>query len=757
MEVYPPTIGRYLTVSVLGRGGMGVVLLGKDPQLEREVAIKLLDTRQLGGEEARARFIREARALARLNEPHIVQVHDFLMDAPVPALVMERLRGHTVREILSRDGAQPLQRVLDCAWQVLRGLAAAHAAGVVHRDLKPSNLMLVEGGLYKILDFGLADVADGSDLTASGDVMGTLRYLPPERRRGVEAGPPGDLWSIGVTLIEMASGKQPTLDAPQFGTLTGAPPAIQAWMARMVAKEPQERFATAGQALLSLAAAMPDPAQPVLPPVPVAFTKDPEVTKILQPSQPSRITGTVRPATTVAATQTVRRVRLPFVIKLITTIWIISTAATMLAGWGISSHAISTQEERLRENLSAVAGSAAMLVDPVLQARLTAHPDQADPGLEAQREVLRRFRALHHEIRFIYTLAPLPETPTTGVVQFVCDASDEVDQNHNGVIDPDEVIASPGQRYPAKDWPGLMRGFEGPSTDDEPRIDQWGSWISGYAPIRDASGRSLGLLAVDVPAAHIHGLRQAFLGHSLILLISTLVAFLAAGALVAFRLRRPVAELQRGMQAVASGDLDVQIKVRSQDEFQVLADSFEQMRLELRRAADVRMAFEGFVTRSLDGRAETSADGARLYVHLAPIDGRLEAVPERLEAAMPRIFQHAQAHGGLPERVAGGGIIIGFPILDAGDLPQERAVRAALAMLAELEQGGGGLDLAIGIAIGSDSTVKAQQLGRLGASAGLDLLLRQEDFLPIRPAFYADRCQLQEVGEVFAVKGAVSG
>ena len=765
MSPIPSTMGRYRIQGELGRGGMGVVLLGIDPQLEREVAIKVLDVRQLVSEEARARFLREARALAKLNEPHIVQIHDFLADGPAPALVMERLRGRTVRDLIAMEGPQPLQRVLDCAWQVLRGLAVAHAAGVVHRDLKPSNLMLVEGGVYKILDFGLAEMADGGDLTASGDVMGTLRYLAPERRRGVEAGPPGDLWSLGVTLLEMSTGRRPGTEGEVERGLVGASPAVQAWFDRLTAPDPQDRPATAGQALQSLAEVMPEP-QPSSIPAPATSGTIPirinDPTAILVPSQSTRVTGTVRPRVTSAPSPsgaTRRILRIPFVIKLITTIWIISSAATILAGWAISTHAIATQEQRLRDHLAATAAGAAMLVDVEAHRRLVAHPDPSDPAVARQRTLLQQFRVLHRDIRYIYTLAPLAETKATGVVQFVIDASDEKDENHNGVIDPDEALAAPGQRYPAKDWPDLIEGFDHPTTDREPRKDQWGEWISGYAPIRAADGTALGLIAVDVPAAHIQGLRHSFLLHSLVLLVSTLVAFLAAGALVAFRLRRPVAELQRGMAAVAQGDLEVAINVQSRDEFQVLAESFEAMRQELRRAATVRTAFEGFVTHSLDQRSSAHHDvgGARLHVHLQALPDRVQGVEDRIAEAMPRIFHHAQAHGGLPERVIGGGIAISFAPTDPGDVPQERAVRAALGMLAEIEHGQGTLDLAIGIATGAEATLVSQRLSRCGAQMGLDLLIVQADFVPIRPSFYADRVHLPEVGEVIAIKGAVSG
>lgn len=782
---YPSQVGKHRITGILGQGGMGTVLSARDPDLDREVAIKLVDPRQLQTAEARSRFVREARALARLNELHIVQVFEFQPEGDQPFLVMERLRGRNLRVLLATEGPQPLERVLDCAWQVLRGLAAAHAAGVVHRDIKPTNLMLVDGGIYKILDFGLALSADEGDLTAAGEVVGTLRYMPPERIRGREAGAPGDLWSLGVTLMEMATGHRP--DQVQVPVqLPGVPLALNNWLLGMTAADPGQRYATAGEALQALADAMPDalgntrrlglagnvgraeaPTRS-MPPGRSPTSSQFGTSGPISSSLGSRGTRTSRPAPgSLSAGQTalepgrvqLHQPRIPFVVKIIIAIWMVSSAATIATGWAITNLAANAQMARLRQELMGIAGDATLLIDPAVHLRLAAHPDPNDPGLLAMRASLQRLKALHPEIRNIYTMAQLPDTESTKIVEFICDASAERDENGNGMIDDDEKVADPGKRYPAGDAPELLAGFDAPSADSEVSRDQWGVWISGYAPIKDAAGHSVGLVGIDLPAAHIDALRSAFFRHSAALLAATLVAFLAAGTLVALRLRRPIAELHRGMLALANGDMDISVKIRSYDEFQSLADAFARMRDELKRAAAVRQAFDGFVTRALAGNAPPpSGDfpGAKLACQINL--GSMAAIPlaERLTNAMPRLFALAQAQGGHPEQVDAGGVQIAFPATSPHDLPQERAVRVALVLLAELEHGGADLDLSIGITIAG--ATPAMNLARIGASRGLDLLISSEAFAPIRPGFYADRLEnIPGLGELFVIKGAVSG
>ncbi len=778
MEALPTQIGKYRITGAVGRGGMAVVLSAHDPDLDRDVAVKLIRSRLLSTPDSRSRFIREARTLAKLSDPHVVQVFDFQPEGDQPYLVMELVRGRSLRQVINSQGPQPLARVLDCAWQVLRGLDAAHSAGVIHRDLKPGNVMLDDRGVYKLVDFGLAEALDDEDLTTVGQVVGTLRYLPPERLAGQPPSAAGDLWALGVTLWELATAQRYEGGELQ---LPLAPPALAAWFATLVAANVDQRFSGAGSALTALAQAMPDPESANSPTTPTQVSATirrhgDDTGTVLSADQPSSqagsgevssITGTLRPPPSLHKDQSPRfaHPRIPFVLKLITAIWVISSAATFIVGWTISERAVDEQFQMMRQELHGIAADAVLLIDPVAHARLAANPAAPDDALETMRAALTRLRANHPEVRFIYTMGELPETAATGVVQFVCDASDEVDRNHDGVIGADEERADPGDRYPAKESPELLRGFTAMTTDTAETRDQWGCWLSGYAPIRLADGTSVGLVGVDLPADRIDTLRSAFLWRSVSLLAVTLVAFLAAGTLVAFRLRRPVAELQRGMLAVAAGDLDVVINVRSRDEFQLLAEVFAHMRDELQRAAAVRVAFEAFVTRTLSERAGITqppeAAGARLYCHFAQPQNGATHLPPRLAVAMPRLFALAQQQGGFPERVAAGGVLISFPATGEHDLPQERAARTALALLAELEHGSGILDLAFGLAAGplaSEATSIAIALGQAGAVRGIDLLVNAVTFAAIRPGFYADRIAIPgQAGELFAIKGAVSG
>ncbi|MBN8525918.1 MAG: protein kinase, partial [Planctomycetes bacterium] len=621
----PERIGKYEVRALLGQGGMGTVMLAWDPDLQREVALKLIMPHRLRVARARERFVREARALARLSDPHVVQVFAFEPDADPPHLVMERLVGEDLRELAARTGRLPPPLVRDCAWQCMRGLAAAHAAGIVHRDIKPSNIMLCGGGIYKLLDFGLADAED-SDLTASGEVVGTRRFIPPERMAGGEAVPAGDLWALMVVLCEVATGVHPFAggsSSPDPQALPpGQPPEFIAWMRRQLDHDPSRRFPDAGAALAALQGSdTPRPPQAEVDPTATAVTAvhgAPGTSPSASGSRPV-IASTSRPMPAQGSGQArAVRSRLPFWLRLTAAIWLVSSLGAVAAGWAITERAIDGQLAMMRQQLGGIASGASQLIDGEAHARMAADPQGQAQAIADLRLKLARFRSAFPEVHFIYTMARLPETAASGVVQFVCDASDEVDRDGDGVVGPDEARAAPGQRYPARGAPELLLGFDGPQVDGEPTRDQWGSWLSGYAPIRAADGSSTGLVGVDLPAHSLDALRRDFLVHSAVLLGSTLLAFLAAGLLIAWRMRRPVAELSRGMQAVADGDLAVEIDVRTRDEFGVLAGAFVRMRDELRRAAAMRGAFDAFVVRTLadrEGRGPASSSGgARLAV-----------------------------------------------------------------------------------------------------------------------------------------------
>jgi eukaryotic-like serine/threonine-protein kinase len=213
------TLSRYTIREQIGAGGMGVVYLAHDEQLQRDVALKVLPRGSLGNEAARRRFRSEALALAKLNHPNIETVFDFGTDKDVDFLVTEYIPGVTLDAKLA-TGALPEKQVLNLGAQLAEGLDAAHAQNFVHRDLKPGNLRLTPDNRLKILDFGLAELIAPVSQTAvtktAGEadrMMGTLAYMSPEQLRGEKLDARSDIWAVGVILYECVTGQRPFSDA----------------------------------------------------------------------------------------------------------------------------------------------------------------------------------------------------------------------------------------------------------------------------------------------------------------------------------------------------------------------------------------------------------------------------------------------------------------------------------------------------------------------------------------------------------------
>ncbi|MDQ6835797.1 MAG: protein kinase [Actinomycetota bacterium] len=203
--------GRYRIEGRIGVGGMSTVHLALDSRLERHVAIKLLAEHLADDPTFVSRFRREALAAARLVHPNIVQVFDFGFDAGHHQhfIVMEHVPGHSCAELLRDRGHLDLDFALDVVTQSCRGLEYAHRHGVIHRDVKPGNLLVSEGAVVKLADFGIARAVDQSSITQVGSVLGTAAYLAPEQARGDEAGPRADLYSLGVVTYQLISGRLP--------------------------------------------------------------------------------------------------------------------------------------------------------------------------------------------------------------------------------------------------------------------------------------------------------------------------------------------------------------------------------------------------------------------------------------------------------------------------------------------------------------------------------------------------------------------
>jgi Tol biopolymer transport system component len=259
-------IGRFEIRAALGSGGMGDVYRARDPQLGRDVAIKVLPPAFVQDQERRRRFEAEARAAAGLNHPNVVCVYDAGVHDGRGFIVTELLEGETLRAHV-RGRPLPPRKVIGIAKQVADGLAAGHEAGIVHRDVKPENLFVTKSGAVKILDFGIATTIDGgardgSTVTIAPDagVLGTTGYMSPEQARGLRVDHRSDLFSLGVVMYEMLSGVAPfrratsadTLAAilheepPAFAAdLPAAPPALERIVRRCLEKEPEQRYQNA--------------------------------------------------------------------------------------------------------------------------------------------------------------------------------------------------------------------------------------------------------------------------------------------------------------------------------------------------------------------------------------------------------------------------------------------------------------------------------------------------------------------------------
>ncbi|HEY6843059.1 MAG TPA: serine/threonine-protein kinase, partial [Thermoanaerobaculia bacterium] len=250
-------LGPYEISAPIGAGGMGEVYSARDTRLGREVAVKVLPHELTNDRDRLTRFEREARSASALNHPNIVTIHDFTSDDGDAWLVMELIRGESLRDAISR-GPMALKKTIALATGIAEGLAAAHRAGLVHRDLKPENIMLTGDGVPKILDFGLAKnvvVADHSNvpttpqITRAGVVMGTATYMSPEQARGEAVDFRTDQFSFGIIVYEMLTGKNPFRRASPVDSLAAIlnddPPPLDeplgSIVARCLEKNPEDR------------------------------------------------------------------------------------------------------------------------------------------------------------------------------------------------------------------------------------------------------------------------------------------------------------------------------------------------------------------------------------------------------------------------------------------------------------------------------------------------------------------------------------
>ena len=224
------TVSHYEIVEQLGEGGMGVVYKARDTRLNRFVALKVLPHDKVADAERKRRFIQEAQAASALNHSNIITIYDIGQADGVDFIAMEYVAGKTLDRLIPKDGMR-LAEVLKYAIQIANALARAHAAGIIHRDIKPGNIMVTPEGSVKVLDFGLAKLTERSeevDATATmhaaprseeGSIVGTVAYMSPEQAEGKTVDTRSDIFSFGVVLYEMASGRQAFRGDTKMSTL----------------------------------------------------------------------------------------------------------------------------------------------------------------------------------------------------------------------------------------------------------------------------------------------------------------------------------------------------------------------------------------------------------------------------------------------------------------------------------------------------------------------------------------------------------
>jgi serine/threonine protein kinase len=278
----PQRLGKYEIRGTLGRGAMGVVYDGFDPQIARRVAIKsvpLPDNPDPDTQEELARFRREAQAAGRLTHPNIVGVYDYGETNDVAYIVMEHVDGPTLKTLLDKKERFPLDNIARVMGDLLAGLQFSHERGVVHRDIKPGNIMLTQGGQAKIADFGIARI-EMSSMTQAGTMLGTPAYMSPEQFRGEVADARTDVYSAGVLLYQLLTGDRPfegglttimhkvlNTDPPAPSQLAStAPAALDVVVRKAMAKRPEDRYASAAAFADALRAALAAPAKaPAVP------------------------------------------------------------------------------------------------------------------------------------------------------------------------------------------------------------------------------------------------------------------------------------------------------------------------------------------------------------------------------------------------------------------------------------------------------------------------------------------------------------
>lgn len=265
MDKYDKYVGqifdrRYRIVRIIGVGGMAVVFEAVDTVMKRTVAVKMLKEEIAGDAQAVKRFINESRAVSMLSHPNIVRIYDVSVRDDLKYIVMERVDGITLKNYMNSRGPLPPKEIMNYTAQILRALDHAHSKGIIHRDIKPQNIMLLKNGKIKVTDFGIAKLPNAETVTMTDKAIGTVYYISPEQASGKKIDPRSDIYSLGVVMYEMATGKLPFVadspvsvalmqvnnqPRPPREILPSVPPGVEAMILTAMEKDPDKRFQSA--------------------------------------------------------------------------------------------------------------------------------------------------------------------------------------------------------------------------------------------------------------------------------------------------------------------------------------------------------------------------------------------------------------------------------------------------------------------------------------------------------------------------------
>jgi tRNA A-37 threonylcarbamoyl transferase component Bud32 len=316
-------LGNYQITEKLGEGGMGAVYKGIDLMLEREVAIKALRPEFSRQPQLVERFRAEAVTLAKLNHPNIATLHSFFRQGDDFFMVMEFVRGETLDSVIRNSGAMAIERATSLFCHALEGIGHAHNMGIVHRDIKPANMMLTETGSIKVMDFGIARVLGTARMTKQGMVVGTIEYMSPEQVQGLDTDARSDIYSLGILLYEMLTGRVPFHSDNEFKLMKAqieeapVPPRVHAphiplsveqAIMRSLAKKPEARYQTVAEFRAVLESSLTGAARPAetRPPVAAppetriapAVVTSPDAAAMNTADMPSAATGANQPRET---------------------------------------------------------------------------------------------------------------------------------------------------------------------------------------------------------------------------------------------------------------------------------------------------------------------------------------------------------------------------------------------------------------------------------------------------------------------------